>query len=83
MLMRILCDDSFGRTSRTPLFRKSCRDIVNTMNVSEAELTFGPATDPLGVDVALPTSIKAGYLERCGTYCPTPFRRLHVVFWYC
>ena len=83
MLMQTSCDDSFGRTSPTPLFRKSCRDIVNTMNVSEAELTFGPATDPQGVDVALPTSIKAGYLERCGTYSPTPNGRLHVVFWYC
>ena len=83
ILMQTACDDSFGQTSRTPLFRKICHDIVNTMNVSETEITFGPATDPQGVDVALPKSIKAGYLERCGAYSPTPSDRLHVVFSYC
>lgn len=55
----------FGRVSQTPLFRKSCQDILDTMDVTEVSQKFGPLTDPGGVDVTLPVSLKAGYLERC------------------
>ena len=55
----------FGQVSRTPSFRQSCQDILDIMDVSENERRFGPPTDPGGVDVALPVSLKAGYLSRC------------------
>lgn len=55
----------FGQVSRTPSFRQSCQDILDTMDVSENERRFGPPTDPGGIDVALPVSLKAGYMNRC------------------
>ena len=35
------------------------------MDVTEISYKVGPSTDPGGVDVTLPVSLKAGYLERC------------------
>lgn len=54
-----------GRVSPTQQFRKSCQGILDTMDVTDIPQKFGPPTDPGGVDVTLPVSLKAGYLERC------------------
>ena len=56
----------FGQVRQpTTSFQKNCRDILNTMDVSEVEQRFGSRAAAGGVDVALPFSRKVGYLERC------------------
>ena len=55
----------YGQVSRTPLFKRTCQDLLDRMDVSEDEKRFGRATDPKGVDVVLPLTLKAGYLEQC------------------
>ncbi|KAL8822467.1 MAG: hypothetical protein Q9191_006798 [Dirinaria sp. TL-2023a] len=55
----------YGQTSRSPVFKKSCQDILDKMDVSEKDQRFGPSSDPEGVNVVLPLTLKAGYLEQC------------------
>ena len=56
----------FGQVSQpTASFQRNCRDILNTMDVSEVDQRFGSPAAAGGVDVALPFSLKVGYLERC------------------
>ena len=60
---RVRC---FGQISHpTASFQKNCKDVLNTMDVSEAEQRFGSPAAAGGVDVVLPFSLKVGYLDRC------------------
>ena len=55
----------YGHVTQNPLFKKSCQDVLDRMDVSETDQRFGPASDPQGVDVVLPLTLRAGYLAEC------------------
>lgn len=62
MVPHVLC---FGAVSRSPRFRQNCQDILDTMDDSVTPRLFGPASEHQPVDVTLPLTLKAGYLNRC------------------